>query len=171
MNINDKEIRKLKAYYKNFNFKSFMKYGFSKNELLKLKEAFDFIDIEGKGAIDIGQFKKSLNDLGILSKNVDIKNMEENGIKEIDFNKFIELFGALPACKNEEEGKKLFSIFLGDYDFNKKLTADDLKRVADELGLDYADDEMDEMIRAIGTESPDGITFEEFYKVMTKMNM
>ena len=170
MNFNEKEMRKLKEYYKKFNTKPYLKYGLTKNEILKLKEAFDLFDINGKGIIGTDELKKNLNDLGIMSKNTDIYRLEENDVKEIDFNKFVELFGAKPACRNEEEAKKLYSVFLGDYDINKKLSVNDLMRVANELELELAQDEIEEMIRSLNPEAPDCISFEEFYRIMSKMN-
>ena len=64
MNFNEKEMRKLKEHYKKFNIKQYLKYGLSKNEILKLKEAFDLFDITGKGVIKLDDLKKGLNDLG-----------------------------------------------------------------------------------------------------------
>ena len=156
--------------YKNFNVKPYFKYGLSKSEILKLKEAFDLFDINGNGIIEIDDLKKNLNGLGIMSKNTDLYNLSENNIKEIDFNKFVELFGARPACRNEEEAKKLYAVFIGDYDTTKKLSISDLTRVANELGLELADNEIEEMIKSLNPETPDGISFEEFYKIMSKMN-
>ena len=170
MIFNEKEMRKLKEHYKKFNTKPYLKYGLTKNEILKLKEAFDLFDINGKGIIGTDELKKNLNDLGIMSKNTDIYRLEENDVKEIDFNKFVELFGAKPACRNEEEAKKLYSVFLGDYDINKKLSVNDLMRVANELELELAQDEIEEMIRSLNPETPDCISFEEFYRIMSKMN-
>ena len=170
MNFNEKEMLKLKEHYKKFNTKPYLKYGLTKNEILKLKEAFDLFDINGKGIIGTDELKKNLNDLGIMSKNTDIYRLEEDDVKEIDFNKFVELFGAKPACKNEEEAKKLYSVFLGDYDINKKLSVNDLMRVANELELELAQDEIEEMIRSLNPETPDCISFEEFYRIMSKMN-
>ena len=170
MNFNEKEMRKLKEHYKKFNTKPYLKYGLTKNEILKLKEAFDLFDINGKKVISTKDLKKNLNDLGIMSKNTDIYKLEENEIKEIDFTKFVELFGAKPACRNEEEAKKLYSVFLGDFDINKKLSVSDLTRVTNELELELAENEIEEMIRSLNPETPDCISFEEFYRIMSKIN-
>ena len=171
MIFNEKEIRKLKEHYKKFNIKPYLNYGLSKNEILKLKEAFDLFDINGEGIIEINELKKNLNDLGIMSKNKDLKNLYVEGKKEIDFNTFVELFGARPVCRSEEEAKKLYSIFLGDYDFNRKLSVEDLKRVAEELGLDLAENEVEDMIKSVNPEEPDCISFDEFFRIMSKMEI
>ena len=71
-----------------------------------------------------------------MSKNTDIYKLAENEINELDFNKFVELFGAKASYRNEEEAEKLYSVFLGDYDLSKKLSIKELMRVANELELE-----------------------------------
>ena len=171
MNISEKEFLKLKAKYSDLNLNQYTDYGFTQTEILRLKEAFDLFDIEEKGILDINTLQKSLNELGIMSKNKDLQNLDMEGKKEIDFNTFVELFGARPVCRTEEEAKKLYSVFLGDYDLNRKLSVDDLRRVAEELGLELAENEIEEMIKSVNPEEPDCISFEEFFRVMSKMEI
>ena len=161
----------MKAKYSDLDLNQYLEYGYTQTEILRLKEAFDLIDIDEKGILDINELEKSLNDLGIMSKNKDLKNLYIEGKKEIDFNTFVELFGAKPVCRNEEEAKKLYTIFLGDYDLNKKLSVEDLRRVAEELGMDLAENEIEEMIKSVNPEEPDCISFDEFFRVMAKMEI
>ena len=171
MNPNEKEILKLKSKYSDLDLNQFLEYGYSETEILRLKEAFDLFDIDEKGVLDINELEKNLNDLGIMSKNKDLKNLYVEGKKEIDFNTFVELFGAKPVCHNEEEAKKLYSVFLGDYDLDRKLSVEDLRRVAEELGLELAENEIEEMIKSVNPEEPDCISFDEFFRIMTKMEI
>ena len=90
------------------NLNQYTDYGFTQTEILRLKEAFDLFDIEEKGILDINTLQKSLNELGIMSKNKDLQNLDMEGKKEIDFNTFVELFGARPVCRTEEEAKNAF---------------------------------------------------------------
>ncbi len=171
MNISEKEFLKLKAKYSDLNLNQYTDYGFTQTEILRLKEAFDLFDIEEKGILDINTLQKSLNELGIMSKNKDLQNLDMEGKKEIDFNTFVELFGARPVCRTEEEAKKLYSVFLGDYDLNRKLSVDDLRRVAEELGLELAENEIEEMIKSVNPEEPDCISFDEFFRIMAKIEI
>ena len=171
MNTNEKEILKLKAKYNDLDLNQYMEYGYTQTEILRLKEAFDLFDINEKGVLDINELEKNLNDLGIMSKNKDLKNLYIEGKKEIDFNTFVELFGARPLCRNEEEAKKLYQVFLGDYDLNRKLGVEDLRRVAEELGMELAENEIEEMIKSVNPEEPDCISFEEFFRIMAKMEI
>ena len=171
MNSNEKEIQKLRDKYSELDLDQYLEYGYTQTEILRLKEAFDLFDTEEKGILDINQLEKSLNDLGIMSKNKDLKNLYIEGKKQIDFNTFVELFGAKPVCRNEDEAKKLYSVFLGDYDLNRKLSVEDLRRVAEELGLELAENEVEEMIKSVDPEEPDCISFEEFFRIMAKMEI
>ena len=171
MNISEKEFLKLKAKYSDLNLNQYTDYGFTQTEILRLKEAFDLFDLEEKGILDINTLQKSLNELGIMSKNKDLQNLDMEGKKEIDFNTFVELFGARPVCRTEEEAKKLYSVFLGDYDLNRKLSVDDLRRVAEELGLELAENEIEEMIKSVNPEEPDCISFDEFFRIMAKIEI
>ena len=171
MNTNEKEILKLKAKYNDLDLNQYLEYGYTQTEILRLKEAFDLFDINEKGILDINELEKNLNDLGIMSKNKDLQNLYNEGKKEIDFNTFVELFGARPVCRNEEEAKKLYQVFLGDYDLSRKLSVEDLRRVAEELGLELAENEIEEMIKSVNPEEPDCISFDEFFRIMAKMEI
>ena len=171
MNTNEKEILKLKAKYNDLDLNQYLDYGYTQTEILRLKEAFDLFDINEKGILDINELEKNLNDLGIMSKNKDLQNLYNEGKKEIDFNTFVELFGARPVCRNEEEAKKLYQVFLGDYDLSRKLSVEDLRRVAEELGLELAENEIEEMIKSVNPEEPDCISFDEFFRIMAKMEI
>ena len=171
MNTNEKEILKLKAKYNDLDLNQYLDYGYTQTEILRLKEAFDLFDINEKGILDINELEKNLNDLGIMSKNKDLQNLYNEGKKEIDFNAFVELFGARPVCRNEEEAKKLYQVFLGDYDLSRKLSVEDLRRVAEELGLELAENEIEEMIKSVNPEEPDCISFDEFFRIMAKMEI
>ena len=171
MNPDEKEILKLQTKYNYLDLNRYSEYGYTQTEILRLKEAFDLFDTEEKGFLDINELQKDLSDMGMMSKNKDLQNLLIEGKEKIDFNKFVEIFGAKPVCRNEEEAKKLFSVFLGDYDFNRKLNADDIKKVADELGLEMAENEIEEMIKSVNPKEPDCISFEEFFRVMAKMEI
>ncbi len=171
MNTNEKEILKLKAKYNDLDLNQYLEYGYTQTEILRLKEAFDLFDINEKGFLDINELQKNLNDMGIMSKNKDLQSLLIEGKNKIDFNKFVEIFGAKPVCRNEEEAKKLFSVFLGDYDMDRKLNADDIRKVADELGLELAENEIEEMIKSVNPKEPDCISFDEFFRIMAKMEI
>ena len=60
-----KELMKFKNKYQTFNIKSYLNLGLTKEEIYKLKEAFDLFDIEFKGFLTPVELKKSL--IGFVS--------------------------------------------------------------------------------------------------------
>ena len=148
--MNVKNYQKLQDKYTSWNVKPYLKSGLSKIEILQLKEAFDLFDIDQKGIIDINDLKERLNEMGILSKNEEIDKLIANdNISEVDFNTFISILGAKAQCKNKEEVKKLYCVFLNDDDIERNLSVENFKRVAGELELSLAEDEIEEMIRSV----------------------
>ena len=168
--MNVKNYQKLQDKYTSWNVKPYLKSGLSKIEILQLKEAFDLFDIDQKGIIDINDLKERLNEMGILSKNEEIDKLIANdNISEVDFNTFISILGAKAQCKNKEEVKKLYCVFLNDDDIERNLSVENFKRVAGELELSLAEDEIEEMIRSVNPKEEGYVSFEEFYNIMMKV--
>lgn len=168
--MNTKNYQKLQDKYTSWNVKPYLKSGLSKIEILQLKEAFDLFDIEQKGIIDINDLKERLNEMGILSKNEQIDKLIANdNITEVDFMTFINILGAKAQCKNKEEVKKLYCVFLNDDDIERNLSVENFKRVAGELELSLAEYEIEEMIRSVNPKEDGYVSFEEFYNIMMKI--
>ena len=168
--MNVKNYQKLQDKYTSWNVKPYLKSGLSKIEILQLKEAFDLFDIDQKGIIDINDLKERLNEMGILSKNEQIDKLIANdNITEVDFMTFINILGAKAQCKNKEEVKKLYCVFLNDDDIERNLSVENFKRVAGELELSLAEDEIEEMIRSVNPKEEGYVSFEEFYNIMMKV--
>ena len=168
--MNVKNYQKLQDKYTSWNVKPYLKSGLSKIEILQLKEAFDLFDIDQKRIIDINDLKERLNEMGILSKNEEIDKLIANdNISEVDFNTFISILGAKAQCKNKEEVKKLYCVFLNDDDIERNLSVENFKRVAGELELSLAEDEIEEMIRSVNPKEEGYVSFEEFYNIMMKV--
>ena len=168
--MNVQTYQKLQDKYTSWNVKPYLKSGLSKIEILQLKEAFDLFDIDQKGIIDINDLKERLNEMGILSKNEEIDKLIANdNISEVDFNTFISILGAKAQCKNKEEVKKLYCVFLNDDDIERNLSVENFKRVAGELELSLAEDEIEEMIRSVNPKEEGYVSFEEFYNIMMKV--
>lgn len=168
--MNSKNFQKLQDKYSSWNIKPYLKIGLSKREILQLKEAFDLFDIEQKGIIEINDLKERLNEMGILSKNEQIDKLIANdNLSEVDFMTFINILGAKAQCKSKEEVKKLYCVFLNDDDIEQNLSVENFKRVAGELELSLAEDEIEEMIRSVNPKEEGYVSFEEFYNIMMKV--
>ena len=66
------------------------------------------------------------------------------------------------------EIKEAFDLFLGDDEKADKIELKHLKRVAKELNENMSEDELNEMITRADTDRDGKVSFDEFYKIMTK---
>lgn len=162
-------IDKLAKVYSNFNTKPYLKLGYRKDEVLQLKEAFDLFDIQHNMFLNINYLKRQLTQMGIESKNDLLDKWLSENVEGIDFQVFVELMGAKATCKTREEVKKLFFVFIGEEDEDKKLTIDSFKKVANDLELNLGSNEIEDMINAVQPKERGIISFDEFYNVMMKI--
>ncbi|KTW32578.1 uncharacterized protein T551_00063 [Pneumocystis jirovecii RU7] len=139
------------------------------DKLLKIKDKFDIFDKERSGKIKI-------EDLPFVIKALDIEIDQEelNEMKKTLDNKdsgWIEYtrFEKIMALKIEDKNIsfdviKAFSLF--DKDSKGKITLDDLKRVANDIGEKLSDDELIEMINEASSSGYVGII--EFENIMKR---
>ena len=88
----------------------------------------------------------------------------KNGIQ---FEQLIdEINKKLEDRESEESVERSFSYFIGNSQ-KEKIGADDIKRVADELGEELTDDQAGRIVSRIAKNGKN-VDFDEFYTVMTK---
>ena len=167
-----KKAQKITTKQEAFNPKNYEKYGLTEDEVIEIKEAFDLFDSDHSGTIDTEELKQALSNLGINAKNQTLQNMmndiDKNQSGTIDFTEFIELMTAKFSDKDTPEDlRKVFDLFIGD-DTADKIEFKHLKRVAQELGENVSDEELNEMIVRADTDKDGKVSFEEFFAIMTK---
>ena len=92
----------------------------------------------------------------------------KNGIK---FDQLLdEINKRLEDRESEESIERSFGFFVGNSG-RQNINAGDIKKVADEVGLEMAENEIEEMIKSVNPKEPDCISFEEFFRVMAKMEI
>jgi len=112
--------------------------------------------------------------LGFTVKKQEIREMlEDQGHKldqsggAIEFNEFTSMMTEkMNSRDTREEIMKVFALF--DEEGTGKITFRNLKRVAQELGEDLTDDEIQEMIDEADRTGEGGINKEDFFRVMKK---
>lgn len=67
---------------------------------------------------------------------------------------------------NREEIERVFKLF--DYNRTGSITLEDMRRVANELGEEVSEEELQEIINRADIDGDDILGFEDFYNVMTK---
>lgn len=128
------------------------------------------------------ELKFALRALGFEPKKEEIKSLissitnESSGKKSakaksstatITFEQFLPIAAKKFEEKStREEIMKAFSLF--DADNTGRITFENLKQVANELGEDLADDELREMIAEADRDGDGGVDREEFYRIMKK---
>jgi len=142
--------------------------GLSQEEIEELQEAFNLFDTDGSGTIDSAELRQAMESLGYKQKNKMVYQMIENmKQKEINFDQFLDMMTArISDGDNREDIMKVFRLF----DANERgyISADDLSRVARELGESMTGAELKEMIDRADLDGDGVINPEEFFNIMTK---
>ena len=96
-----------------------------------------------------------------------VASVDKTGSGSIDFNEFLELLLAKMGERDtKEDAMRAFRQF--DLDHCGKISFDNLKRVARELGEAMTDEEILEMITAADMDKDGMINEEEFWRIMKK---
>ena len=137
-----------------------------KNEYL---EAFKIFDRNNDGQITQDELKLLLNNIGQKPSDSEIQDMineiDIDGDGKINFDNFITLMEKkLRDHDNEEELIETFKVF--DKDGIGFITFNNLKDVIKNLGLNYSDDEIMEMIKECDLDNDMMINYDEFTKMV-----
>jgi Ca2+-binding EF-hand superfamily protein len=96
-----------------------------------------------------------------------ISDLDKDGSGQIEFEEFLDLMTARMSDKDTRSDiEKVFRLF--DDDKTGKITFNNLKRVAKELGENMSDEDLMEMIDRADTDGDHAVNFEEFFAIMTK---
>ena len=93
-----------------------------------------------------------------------IENMKEGSIT---FDEFLDMMTArISDTDSKDDIRKVFRLFVDDD--KDYITLSNLQRVARELGETMSQEELQEMIERADEDRDGKISFEEFFKIMTK---
>merc|ERR1712113_919925 len=143
----------------------------------EIKEAFDLFDTWGRGTIDAKELKVALRALGFEPKKEELKKLvsdldkssSQSGQGQLDFNEFLEIMTAKMGEKDSKEQiQKAFQLFKGP---SGKISFEDLKAVAKELGEMMSDEELMEMIREADKDEDNEVSEEEFMRIIRKSTL
>ena len=151
-----------------------MKDGLLDEEIEEIKRVFNKYDINKTGKINPKRFLKEMSSMGLdmkapyiykLMKEYDTEEVEKNGGIPID-EVFKAINNKLGNTESEDGVKKIFDLFKENPDDNI-LTLNGLKEIASSLGIKVSDEEIKNMLER-ASQSGEGLTFDEFCKVMIK---
>ncbi|CAG8461664.1 15132_t:CDS:2 [Funneliformis caledonium] len=143
----------------------------SEEQRVEIKEVFDLFDNDKKGALCYQELKTAMKALGFDEKKPELLKIirqydksDEGLISYEDFFKFMaeRIVNRSPM----EEVHRAFQLF--DDDNTGKISLQNLKRVAKELGENLDEDELQAMIDEFDLDDDGEISMKEFIKIMTE---
>lgn len=140
----------------------------------EIREAFDLFDTEGTGHIDAKELKVALRALGFEPKKEEIRKMlsdvDKEGTGLVSYQSFFDLMTTkMGERDSKEEILRAFRLF--DDDETGKISFKNLRRVANELGENMTDEELQEMIDEADRDGDGEVSQEEFLRIMMKTNL
>jgi centrin-2/centrin-1 len=154
--------------------KSGPKFELTEDQRQEIREAFDLFDSGGSGKIDAKELKVAMRALGFEPKKEEIKKLisevERDESGAIDFSAFLQIMTIkMSERDSKEEILKAFKLF--DDDDTGKISFNNLKRVAKELGETLTDEELQEMIDEADKDGDGEVSESEFLRIMKKTNL
>merc|ERR1711890_83685 len=145
--------------------------GLSEEQMDEIREAFNLFDGDQSGATDVRELKAAMRALGFEVKNEELKKMvsdvDNDGNGTIEFAEFLEMMtGKMGEKDSREDIEKVFKLFDGAN--TNKISFRNLARVAEELGENIDDEELQDMINQADRDGDGEINIDEFYRIMKK---
>ncbi|KAG8383334.1 hypothetical protein BUALT_Bualt04G0001700 [Buddleja alternifolia] len=124
-------------------------HGLTQQKRQEIKEAFELFDTDGSGTIDAKELNVAMRALGFEMSEEEITRMiaevDKDGSGAIDFDEFCHMMTAKFGERDtKEELMKAFHII--DQDKNGKISAADIQRIGKELGENFTEKEIQDMI-------------------------
>ena len=139
----------------------------------EIKKTFEFFDANGNGRINAKEIKSAMQNIGYDDKNPSVYqvvseldtplNNKNGGATFSDFCQTVN--NRIPEKETTEDLRKVFNLFLEDPNSNTTTIAS-IKRVADELGENFEETELNAMLLKASKSGPN-LTFEDFVSIMT----
>lgn len=150
------------------------KFELSEDQKMDIKKAFDLFDIDGTGFINSKDLRVAIRALGFEPGSAELKSLvdkiDHDGSGKISYSNFIHLMTLkMGESDNKEEILKAFRLF--DDDCTGKISFNNLKRVARELGEHLNDEELQEMISEADLNGDGEVDEEEFLKIIRKTQL
>ena len=139
----------------------------------EIKEAFELFDSNGDGKINVREIRGAMQSIGYDEKNptvyeviTELDNPRSKNSGGATFNDFCQTVNyRVPEKETTEDLRKVFNLFLDDPN-SDTTTLESIKRVADELGENIEEIELNAMLNK-ASKSGARLTFDDFVAIMT----
>ncbi|KAJ4971060.1 hypothetical protein NE237_004159 [Protea cynaroides] len=137
----------------------------SLEEVAGIKEAFDMMDTEKTGKINLEQLKAGVQKLGHTVPEPELAAlMKDADVDCLDYGQFVAVSVHMKKIGNDEHLRKAFSFF--DQDQNGYIEIEELRAaLADEVGTD-GEEVINAIIHDVDTDKDGRISYEEFATMM-----
>ena len=147
--------------------------GLLKEEIEEIKSAFKKYDLNNTGKINVKRFIKEMQSIGLDIKAslifkifTDIDNEETDKKGGVTIDEVLNIMNNKIGNANNEEGMKNIFELLKEDSNNKILNLNKMKELATNFGIDITNEEIKNMLERAADNS-EGLTFEEFFKIMS----
>ena len=138
-----------------------------------IKEAFELFDSNGDGKINVREIRGAMQSIKKKKKNptvyeviTELDNPRSKNSGGATFNDFCQTVNyRVPEKETTEDLRKVFNLFLDDPNSNT-TSLESIKRVADELGENIEEIELNAMLNK-ASKSGARLTFDDFVAIMT----
>ena len=139
----------------------------------EIKEAFELFDSNGDGKINVREIRGAMQSIGYDEKNptvyeviTELDNPRSKNSGGATFNDFCQTVNyRVPEKETTEDLRKVFNLFLDDPN-SDTTSLESIKRVADELGENIEELELNAMLNK-ASKSGARLTFDDFVAIMT----
>ncbi|CAE7363315.1 Caltractin [Symbiodinium microadriaticum] len=140
----------VKQYLHRYNTSGKRQRDLTEEQKQELKEVFDLYDTDGSAAIDNSELKGLMQVLGFSSTSREelvamMMSVDKDGSGEIELDEFLQMMAPKVLAREPTAViRKAFPLFVSEG--SETITWHSLKALADDLGLTFADHEIQEML-------------------------
>jgi centrin-1 len=144
------------------------------DQLTEIQDSFDLFTKDTQDgsdpAIDAEDLLVVMRALGHEPRKEDLKKLVSESVKDntgqLDFDGYLNIIlNKMAERPNQEDLRKAFRLF--DQGAKKRIDMTDLRRIADQIGEQIEDDELDEMIRMADHSGTGEVSQEDFASIVT----
>jgi len=146
----------------------------TEDQLTDIKEAFELFDTDGSGSIDAKELKVAMKQLGFDTSVEEIDRMIASVDKDksgtIDLEEFMSMMTTKMLNRDhKEEMMALFRFF--DREGTGKITFDNLSRGTAEVGQDFSEADLMNMIREADQDGDNELNEDEFFHLLRRVRL
>ena len=147
-----------------FDPKEYVRPNANERMIMDMKAAFDFMDTNKNGTIEMRELRKALESAGLDSNPRTVRRLlqecDENSDGVLQFGEFVELMsGHILGLQQEADLKKIFQEFAGE---RESIDVDTLREVAKEMDPSITESELKRMIKTADKDGDGVIMFDDF---------